>query len=111
MQERRIAAWIGASIVVKGDLFSSEDTTIAGRVEGDVTVTDHSLVITPEAQIRGNIVARAVTVHGQVIGTIRSEAKVELGETGSVDGDIISPRLIVTEGAVLRGLLKIAAAG
>ena len=33
-QERRVAAWIGASIVIEGNLTSSEDTTIAGRVEG-----------------------------------------------------------------------------
>lgn len=106
--ERRERAWIGASIVIKGDLTSSEDMTIAGRVEGDVTVRDHTLVVAPRARIHGDIIAGAVAVHGQVTGTITAAGKVELGETGSVNGDIIAPRMAVTEGAVVNGRLEVA---
>jgi cytoskeletal protein CcmA (bactofilin family) len=109
-KERRVAAWIGASIVIKGDLISSEDMTIAGRIEGDVTVREHTLVIAPRARIQGNVVARAVAVHGEVVGTITAQGKVEVGETGSVDGDITAPRMVVAEGAVLHGRMGIATA-
>ncbi|MEJ2186162.1 MAG: polymer-forming cytoskeletal protein [Gemmatimonadota bacterium] len=109
MEERRVAAWIGASIVIKGNLTSLEDMTIAGQVEGDVTVREHTLVIAPRARIRGNITARTVAVHGEVLGTITAERRVEVGETGSVDGDIVAPRMVVAEGAVLHGQLGIAA--
>lgn len=107
LEERRVAAWIGASIVIKGDLTSSEDLTIAGQVEGDVAVPDHSLVIAHGARIRGKVVARTVAVHGEVRGTITASGKVEVGETGSVDGDIAAPRMSVTEGALLRGRLGV----
>jgi len=110
IEERRVAAWIGASIVIKGDLISSEDLTIAGHVEGDVTVREHNLIIAPRARVRGNIIARAVAVHGEVIGTITTEGRVELGETGSVEGEIIAPRMAITEGAVLRGRMQVSAA-
>lgn len=109
LEERRVAAWIGASIVIKGNLTSLEDMTIAGQVEGDVTVREHTVVIAPRARIRGNIIARAVAVHGEVLGTITAERRVEVGETGSVDGDIVAPRMVVAEGAVLHGQLGIAA--
>jgi cytoskeletal protein CcmA (bactofilin family) len=109
-EERRVAAWIGASIVITGDLTSSEDMTIAGRVEGDVAVPEHAVVVAPGARIRGNIVARAVVVHGEVLGTITADRRVEVGDTGSVDGDIVAPRMAVAEGASLRGQLRIAAA-
>ena len=108
MEERRVAAWIGASIVIKGDLISSEDLTIAGQVEGDVTVREHSLVIAPQARIRGNVIARAVVVNGKVLGTITSAGRVEVGETGSVEGEISAARIAVTEGAALRGTLRMA---
>src|SRR5690606_2337226 len=85
-EERRVAAWLGASLVIQGDLSSSEDTTIAGRVEGNVTVRDHNLVIAPGAHVRGDIIARSVEVHGEVIGKITATARVEIGETGSVEG-------------------------
>jgi cytoskeletal protein CcmA (bactofilin family) len=106
-EERRVAAWIGASIVIRGDLTSSEDMTIAGQVEGDVAVKEHTLVIAPRARIRGNITARAVAVHGEVMGTITAERRVEVGESGSVEGDIITPRMVVAEGAVLHGRVGI----
>jgi cytoskeletal protein CcmA (bactofilin family) len=107
-EERRVAAWIGASLVIKGDLTSSEDMTLAGQVDGDVTVREHTLVVAPRARIRGNIVARAVVVHGEVLGAITAERRVEVGETGSVDGDITSPRMAVAEGAVLHGRIEVA---
>ena len=56
--DRRITAWIGTSVVVRGHVTSSEDTTIAGRVEGDIEVRDNVLVIAPGAHVEGNIVAR-----------------------------------------------------
>lgn len=107
VEERRVAAWIGASIVVKGNLTSSEDLTIAGQVEGNVTVREHTLVIAPRGRVRGDIIARTVAVHGEVTGTITADRKVEIGATGSVEGDIKSPRMVVDEGAVLHGRIGI----
>lgn len=106
--ERRVAAWIGASIVVRGDLTSSEDMTVAGRIEGDVTVPEHTLVVTPNARIEGNVTAKTVAVHGEVAGTITGKRLVEVGATASVDGDIIAPRMKVAEGAGIRGRMRIA---
>ncbi|NIP79374.1 MAG: hypothetical protein GWM90_09235 [Gemmatimonadetes bacterium] len=107
-EERRVAAWIGASIVIKGDLTSSEDMTIAGRVEGDVAVPKHTLVIAPSARIQGDILAATVAIHGEVMGSVTADRKVEVGETGTVDGKIKTPRMAVAEGAVLRGQIGIA---
>ncbi len=110
LEERRVAAWIGASVVIRGDLTSSEDLTIAGQVEGDVAARDHAVVVAPQATIRGDVVARSVTVHGEVLGSITARDAVEVGETGSVDGDIDAPRMAVAEGAVLHGRIKVARA-
>lgn len=107
-EERRVVAWIGASIVIRGDLTSSEDMTIAGRVQGDVAVRNHRIIIAPEARVEGDIVARSIAVHGQVHGNITAEHTAEVGPDGSVLGDIVAPRMIVAEGAVLHGRVKIA---
>jgi cytoskeletal protein CcmA (bactofilin family) len=110
MEERRVGAWIGTSIIIKGELTSSEDLSIAGQVEGNVTVREHALVIASGGTIRGDIVAGAVVVHGKVIGNITSPGRVEVGETGTVEGEISAPALAVTEGAALRGRLQISKA-
>jgi cytoskeletal protein CcmA (bactofilin family) len=102
-EERRVVAWVGKSVVFKGELMSSEDMTIDGRIEGTIEVRDHMLTIGPDADIRARIVARAVTVHGDVNGSISGSERVEIQKTGSVLGDITTPRLVMVDGAVLRG--------
>jgi cytoskeletal protein CcmA (bactofilin family) len=101
--ERRVVAWVGKSVVFIGKLMSSEDMTIDGRVEGSIELPEHTLTIGPDADIRANITAKTVTVHGAVTGTITARNKVDIRETGSVEGDIISPRLAISDGALLRG--------
>lgn len=105
--ERRIVAWVGKSVIFKGDLISAEDLTIDGRVEGTIEVRGHGLTIGPEADIRADIVAQSVVVLGAVTGSITAQDRVDIAETGSVDGNILSPRLAVAEGAVLRGQVDV----
>jgi len=105
--ERRVAAWIGASIVIKGDLVSSEDTTLAGRVEGNVECRDHALVIAAGARVEGNVHARSVSLNGEVTGNVTAEQSIDIGQSGSVTGDIVSPRMSIAEGGSLNGRVTI----
>jgi cytoskeletal protein CcmA (bactofilin family) len=107
--ERRVAAWIGPSIVVKGDVISSENLTVAGRVEGNITVGEHALIIAEGGTVHGNIVARAVVVHGEVQGSITADLRVEIAATGFVNGDVGAPRMVLVEGARLHGRVGITA--
>ena len=109
--ERRVAAWIGASIVIKGDLISSEDTTLAGRVEGNVDVRNHALIVAEGARIEGDVHAGSVSLNGVITGSITAERNVEIGQSGSVIGDIVAPRLSIAEGASLEGQLTIRPTG
>jgi cytoskeletal protein CcmA (bactofilin family) len=102
-EEQRVVACIGKSVIFKGDLSSSEDMTIDGRVEGTVKLRDHGLTVGPDAAIHADIVAKTVIVRGAVTGTITAGDKVVVSETGSVEGDVMSPRLALADGAVLRG--------
>jgi cytoskeletal protein CcmA (bactofilin family) len=101
--DRRAVAWVGKSVVFKGELTSSEDMTIDGRVEGTIDVRDHALTIGPDADIRANVTARVVKITGKVAGTVIAKDVVDLSETASVEGDIFSPRLAIAEGATLQG--------
>ena len=105
--DRRVTAWIGTSVVVRGHVTSSEDTTIAGRVEGDIEVRDNVLVSAPGAHVEGNSVALTVVVNGRITGDIEAMGNIEIGATGAVYGDIVTPRMAVAEGATLEGRLSI----
>src|SRR5436190_7845728 len=105
LEERRIA-WVGKSVVFKGDLISSEDMTIDGRIEGTIELRDHTLTIGPDAHIHADIFADIVTVFGAVSGTITAGKILNIRETGSVQGHITCPRLTMADGALLRGRVE-----
>ena len=102
-EERRIIVWVGKSVVFKGELVSSADMSIDGRVEGTVDVRDHALTVGPDAEIHANISARTITIHGAVTGFVKASHKVDIRETGKVDGNITAPRVVMAEGADLHG--------
>lgn len=94
---------IGKSVVIKGELTGSEDLTIEGQVEGTIQLRDHVLTIGPNGKIRAQVFSKAVIVLGEVNGNITASEKVDIKDNGSVDGDIISPRVAIAEGAHFRG--------
>jgi cytoskeletal protein CcmA (bactofilin family) len=94
---------IGKSIVIKGELAGNEDLTIEGQVEGKIELKEHSLTVGPHGKIRASVFAKSVIVLGEVVGNVTATDKVDLRDKGSVDGDIISPRVAIAEGAHFRG--------
>ena len=98
---------LGKSMVVKGDLSPSEDLTIEGRVEGTITVGGHTLTVGHHGQIEAQIVARVATIRGTVHGDVTATEKVEILATGSLDGDVVAPRIAIAEGACFRGKMDI----
>jgi cytoskeletal protein CcmA (bactofilin family) len=101
--ERRVAAWIGRAITLRGDVICSQDLTIDGVVEGTIEVGQHSLIIGVGASIKADLVGRIVTIGGSITGNVTATEKVDLKATGSVEGDIHTPRIAMAEGAVVRG--------
>jgi cytoskeletal protein CcmA (bactofilin family) len=94
---------IGKSVVIKGELNGSEDLTIEGHVEGKIELKDHVLTIGPNGKIKAQVLAKSVIVLGEVNGNVTATEKVDIRDGGSVDGDIIAPRVAIAEGAHFRG--------
>ena len=102
MMERDVVN-IGKSVVIKGELNGSEDLTVEGHVEGKIELRDHVLTIGPNGKIKAQVFAKAVIVLGEVNGNVTATEKVDIRDGGSVDGDIVSPRVAIAEGAHFRG--------
>ena len=94
---------IGKSVVIKGELNGSEDLTIEGQVEGKIELRQNVLTIGSNARIKAQVFAKSVIILGEVTGNVSASEKVDIRDNGSVDGDIISPRVAIAEGAHFRG--------
>ncbi len=104
-KERATMANIGKSIHIKGDVIGDEDLVIEGRVEGRVELKNHHLTVGPNGDVSGEVAAKQVTLVGKVSGNIIATERAELSDTGRLDGDLTSPRLLVKEGAQLNGTI------
>ena len=106
--ERRAAGWVGAALRVEGRITSSTDLTIDGAVEGSIEVGNRRLVVGAGAAVRADLNASHVTIHGNVVGNVRASEVVDLRATSAVTGDIIAPRVLLAEGAVVAGRIETA---
>jgi len=94
---------IGPSVHIKGTLSGREDLTVDGRVEGKITLRDHVLTIGANGHIEAELQAKAIVVHGKVVGNVIAEHRVEVAASGTVNGDIRAPRVSIADGAMFRG--------
>jgi cytoskeletal protein CcmA (bactofilin family) len=103
VEERRLAAWIGKSLIVQGKIISNQDLTIDGHVEGTIELGQHGLTIGAGAKIKANLVAKTITISGAVTGNVTATDKVDIRTYGVVEGDIKTSQLQMSEGAIVRG--------
>ena len=94
---------IGPSVAIKGELSGSEDLTIDGQVEGTIELREHTLTVGPNGKIKAQVFAKAVVVEGHVLGNISAGDRVDIRDRGTLEGDIVAPRVGIAEGALFRG--------
>lgn len=102
-----VAAHIGKSVVIKGELSGSEDLYLDGEVEGMIDLHSHSLIIGPNARIRANVSARELVVHGRVEGNVTGAERVELKKSCVLTGDISTQRIVIEDGAFFKGAIDL----
>ena len=101
-EDSSIKAYLGESVVFKGDLSFDGIVRIDGKFEGHVNTND-TLIIGETGDVVAEIVAGTVICKGRVKGTIVAATKVEMHASSKVVGDVQSPSLTMELGAVLDG--------
>jgi cytoskeletal protein CcmA (bactofilin family) len=101
--ERREVVKIGKSILIKGEISGGQNLIIDGGLEGKVQLKDNQVVVGENGKISGEIYAKSIIIHGQVVGNMFAEERLEIKASGSLKGDITSPRVVIDEGAYFRG--------
>jgi cytoskeletal protein CcmA (bactofilin family) len=93
---------ISAGLTFEGKIEGSGHVRISGRFKGDVQV-DGTLTVEAGAHLAGSVRAGSVVVAGEIEGNIEGAQRVELHQSGIVNGDISAGSLTVADGARMRG--------
>jgi len=98
---------IGRTLVIKGELSSGEPLYIEGSVEGAIHAAGQRLTVGREGKVNADIVAKELVIMGKVKGTIEAAERVDVRHEGSLSGDVVTGRISVEDGAMLRGNIEI----
>jgi len=98
---------LGRSVVVRGELSGQEDLLLEGSVDGQISLPDHCLTIGPTGQVKAEIRARQVAIHGSVEGNVTARDKIEIRKSGRVVGDLATAAIAIEEGGYLKGSIDI----
>ena len=98
---------IGKSVVTKAEITASEDLRVDGDLEGSIKVPEYTVTIGPSGNVKANIIARNITVHGALHGNLQASEKIEIRKTGSLLGDVTTAGITIEDGAYFKGSIDI----
>jgi cytoskeletal protein CcmA (bactofilin family) len=100
-----LTAFIDQGSSFEGKLSFKDTVRIDGHFSGQIS-SENTLVVGETGVIEANVRSQIVVISGTVAGDIVAAAKVIIHKTGRVDGNIETPSLVMEDGAVINGQLK-----
>ena len=93
---------LAAGLTIEGKIEGAGHIRIAGNFKGDVHVHGN-LTIESGAKVTGSVRAQTVIVGGELEGNIDAASRVELLQSGVLNGDLKAGSLTVAAGSRMRG--------
>src|ERR1700730_4367630 len=98
-------SYMSSDLTIEGKIVGTGHIRIAGRFKGDVQV-DGNVSLDTGARLEGQVKAHVVSVGGELIGNIENAKRVDLLETGVINGDVKAGSLTVAAGSRMRGQVE-----
>ena len=96
---------IGKGTIVNGSIETFGNIRVEGKVVGDIK-TKSKAAFGHSSQVDGSVLAQNAEVAGHITGTIEVTEQLVLKTTATIDGDIITNKLLVESGATFNGKCK-----
>jgi cytoskeletal protein CcmA (bactofilin family) len=96
------ALLLGPRDELRGTLSVEGDLRVEGTVEGELRATG-DIDIETGSKVNARLEGRNVAVRGSVVGDVVATKRLSVHGTGSVTGDVTTPRLRVDDGTTVNG--------
>jgi cytoskeletal protein CcmA (bactofilin family) len=97
---------IGPDTHIKGEMSFDNTAKLLGSFEGQITAKGE-LQVAEGAKCKATVEASRVTVDGSVEGNMIARERVSLNANAAMKGDLTAAKLVVAEGAVFVGHVKV----
>ncbi len=96
---------ISKDAVFEGKITSRDSVHIDGKLLGDVK-SDATIELGETGSVEGNVTANHVITAGHIRGSVTAKDKVELKGKSRLEGDLVTTRLVIEDGAQFEGMCK-----
>lgn len=96
----------GRTIAIRGNVDCVEDVLIEGRIEGHIWNENHAVTVGADAIVKGDIVARIITVRGEVEGTMMATGRVDIMNEARVTGRVVAQKFVLADGGTFSGKVE-----
>ncbi len=100
-----LTAFIDQGSEFSGKLSFKDTVRIDGRFEGEIA-SENTLIVGESGRVQATIQSQVVIVSGELRGDISAPGQVTLHKTARVSGNIETARLLIEEGALFNGQVK-----
>ena len=101
--------YVAAGSHIEGSISGETEVVVDGSLDGCVDL-EGRFVVGTRGRIEGEVTARSVHVSGHVHGNVRATEKIEVANSGSIQGDLTAPLISIAEGGVCNGRIEMTGA-
>ncbi|MEL6181070.1 MAG: polymer-forming cytoskeletal protein, partial [Myxococcota bacterium] len=92
---------------IEATTIEARSAVVAGAVEGSLTLAE-TLTVDPGGQLKADIETTTAIISGTVVGNITARERLEITSGGCLVGDVTTARLVMADGATLKGRIAMA---
>ncbi len=100
LNETKLAGLIDMESEFKGELTFKGSFRIEGNFKGTIN-SDALLVVGERGKVEADVKVGELVINGEIHGTLQASERIEVHNKGRVFGTLITPTLVVEEGAYL----------
>src|SRR6476660_7243866 len=94
---------LAKGVLLRGEIHVEGTVRIDGRLDGDIQ-TKGQVIIGEDGLVQGTITAGTVISSGRIKAKVTANDRVQLMKTATLIGEVLTPILIIEEGAKLQGV-------
>jgi len=103
IKDGKLSGFVGHGTSLTGDTTFQMMLRVDGHLTGTVSSDGGTLIVGNTGQLDANVSVAIANVNGQINGDVLATEKIYLGRSARVVGNIMTPKLVMEEGAILEG--------
>ncbi len=103
IKEGTLTGFVGNGTTLQGEASFKGMLRVDGHLSGRITSEDGTLIVSTNGQVDANVEVAVAQIYGTVNGDITATKRIEMGRVAKVNGNILTPSLVIENGALFEG--------